>query len=74
MFRQRRYDAPDGRCKTRIWLAGSGSWGKRFTDGREELAGFVPNSKTVIVDGAGHWVHHDNLPEFVRLVREFLAG
>jgi len=26
----------------------------------------------VNVDGAGHWVHHDRLPEFLRVVREFL--
>ena len=24
------------------------------------------------VDGAGHWVHHDKLPEFLKLMREFL--
>jgi pimeloyl-ACP methyl ester carboxylesterase len=57
-----------------LHLGGSDSWGKRFSDGREELAGVVPNSRTVIVEGAGHWVHHDNLPEFVRLVREFLTS
>lgn len=57
-----------------LHIGGSDSWGKRFSDGREELASAVPNSQTVIVEGAGHWVHHDNLPEFVRLVREFLAG
>jgi pimeloyl-ACP methyl ester carboxylesterase len=55
-----------------LHIGGADSWGKRFTDGREELAGLVPDSQTVIVEGAGHWVHHDNLPEFVRLVREFL--
>jgi pimeloyl-ACP methyl ester carboxylesterase len=57
-----------------LHIGGSDSWGKRFSDGREELASAVPNSKTVIVDGAGHWVHHDNLPEFVRLLREFFAS
>jgi pimeloyl-ACP methyl ester carboxylesterase len=54
-----------------LHIGGSESWGKRFTDGREELTTAVPNSKTVIVEGAGHWVHHDNLPEFLRLVRGF---
>jgi pimeloyl-ACP methyl ester carboxylesterase len=56
-----------------LHIGGSESWGKRFTDGREQLAEVVPGSKTVIVEGAAHWVHHDNLPEFVRLVREFFA-
>lgn len=27
----------------------------------------------VIVEGAGHWVHHDQLDEFERIVREFFA-
>jgi pimeloyl-ACP methyl ester carboxylesterase len=27
----------------------------------------------VIVEGSGHWVHHDQLDEFVRLVREFFG-
>jgi pimeloyl-ACP methyl ester carboxylesterase len=26
------------------------------------------------VDGAGHWLHHDRLDEFLRIVRAFLAG
>ena len=25
------------------------------------------------VEGAGHWVHHDRLDEFLRIVREFLG-
>jgi len=54
-----------------LHIGGSDSWGRRFSDGREELTGAVPNSKTTIVDGAGHWVHHDNLQEFTRLVRDF---
>ncbi len=32
-----------------------------------------PNVKSVMVRGAGHWVHHDNLSEFLGLVRPFLA-
>ena len=26
------------------------------------------------IEGAGHWVHHDQLEEFLRLVRQFLAA
>ena len=25
------------------------------------------------IDGAGHWLHHDRLDEFLRIVREFLG-
>jgi pimeloyl-ACP methyl ester carboxylesterase len=25
------------------------------------------------IDGAGHWLHHDRLDEFLRIVRGFLA-
>src|SRR5688572_1533479 len=57
-----------------LHIGGSDSWGKRFPDGRETMTQAVPNSRTVIVEGSGHWVHHDQLDEFVRLVREFLLG
>jgi pimeloyl-ACP methyl ester carboxylesterase len=30
------------------------------------------NARLVNVAGAGHWVHHDRLDEFLRVVREFL--
>lgn len=56
-----------------LHVGGADSWGKRFADGREELAKAVPGSRTVIVEGAGHWVHHDQFDEFVRLVRGFLT-
>lgn len=56
-----------------LHIGGSDSWGKRFPDGREELTKAVPGSRAVIVEGAGHWVHHDRLDEFVRLTRDFLA-
>jgi pimeloyl-ACP methyl ester carboxylesterase len=29
--------------------------------------------KEVIVEGSGHWVHHDQLDKFIELVREFFA-
>ena len=31
-----------------------------------------PNAKNVIIPGAGHWVHHDKLAEFLAVVRDFL--
>jgi pimeloyl-ACP methyl ester carboxylesterase len=57
-----------------LHIGGSDSWGKRFPDGRETMTQAVPNSHTVIVQGSGHWVHHDQLDEFVRLIREFLLN
>lgn len=32
------------------------------------------NAKSVILPGAGHWLHHDRLNEFLALVRPFLAA
>src|SRR5690606_22163256 len=56
-----------------LHIGGSESWRIRHPDGRDKLADEVPGSRTVIIQGAGHWVHHDKLDEFVRVVREFLA-
>ena len=33
-----------------------------------------PNAKSVIIPGAGHWVHHDNLDAFLTLTRDFLGA
>jgi pimeloyl-ACP methyl ester carboxylesterase len=37
-----------------------------------ELSQALPNARTVIVENAAHWVHHDQRDEFVQLSREFL--
>ena len=39
-------------------------------DGRAEP---FRDARVVGVDGAGHWLHHDRLDEFLRIVREFLG-
>ncbi len=31
------------------------------------------NAKFVTVENAGHWVHHDQLDEFLALVHDFLS-
>ena len=55
-----------------LLLRGSESWASDPTkDGR---AAFFKNARTVNVEKAGHWLHHDQLPTFLRLVREFLDG
>jgi len=54
-----------------LLIRGTQSWASDPNkDGR--LAAFQ-NARVVNVEGAGHWVHHDRLPEFLRVVREFLA-
>ena len=33
---------------------------------------YFHDAKVVELEDAGHWVHHDRLDEFVRLVKDFL--
>ena len=57
-------------CPT-LLLRGLESWvGDPEADGR---AAHFRTARFVDIAGAGHWVHHDRLDEFLRLVREFLA-
>jgi pimeloyl-ACP methyl ester carboxylesterase len=57
-------------CPTLI-LYGKESWaGNPVDDGR---AAHFRHAQVVGVDGAGHWLHHDRLDEFLRIVREFFA-
>ena len=56
-------------CPT-LLVYGKESWASDpVRDGR---AGHFRNAKVVAVDNAGHWVHHDRLEEFLRLLGEFL--
>jgi pimeloyl-ACP methyl ester carboxylesterase len=58
-------------CPT-LLVRGTESWASDpALDGR---AAPFANARSVNVSGAGHWVHHDRLDEFVRIVRGFLAG
>lgn len=34
----------------------------------------IPNHRSVVIEGAGHWVHHDQLERFLEVVGRFLAG
>ena len=77
-FSPQRFD-PDDLCA--LWgriacpvllLRGTKSWASDpVLDGR---IGAFRDARLANVDGAGHWVHHDRLEEFLRLVREFLAA
>jgi pimeloyl-ACP methyl ester carboxylesterase len=58
-------------CPT-LLVYGKESWASNpEQDGR---ARHFKHAKVVTIDGAGHWVHHDRLPEFLSLVRTFLRG
>jgi pimeloyl-ACP methyl ester carboxylesterase len=58
------------RCPV-LLVRGTESWASDpALDGRIEP---FADARSVNVKGAGHWVHHDRLDEFLRLVREFLG-
>ncbi len=58
-------------CPT-LLLYGKESWaGNPLEDGR---AAAFRHATVAGIDGAGHWLHHDRLDDFLRVVREFLAG
>ena len=58
-------------CPT-LLVYGKESWASNpETDGR---ARHFTSAKVVTVEGAGHWVHHDRLAEFLALARAFLRG
>ena len=54
-----------------LLIGGAENWPKQPLV--RELSEALPNARTVIVENAAHWVHHDQLDEFVRLAREFLG-
>jgi pimeloyl-ACP methyl ester carboxylesterase len=57
-------------CPT-LLVRGTESWASDPSlDGR--LDAFT-NAELANVEGAGHWVHHDRLDEFLEIVRSFLA-
>jgi pimeloyl-ACP methyl ester carboxylesterase len=57
-------------CPT-LLVYGRESWASNpAADGRVR---HFRNAEVVTVEGAGHWVHHDRLAEFLALARRFLA-
>jgi pimeloyl-ACP methyl ester carboxylesterase len=54
-----------------LLVRGTESWaGDPEKDGRLKR---FPNARSVSIEGAGHWVHHDRLDEFMRVLGEFLG-
>ena len=61
-----------GRIKCPVLLMwGSESWHTNpEADGRAKV---FANARVVAFEGAGHWVHHDRLEEFMAELEGFLA-
>jgi pimeloyl-ACP methyl ester carboxylesterase len=57
-------------CPTLLLYGKESKSGNPAEDGRVEP---FHHAKVVGIDGAGHWLHHDRLDEFLRIVREFLG-
>jgi pimeloyl-ACP methyl ester carboxylesterase len=55
-----------------LLIAGSESWTRSSGDQTALVDGFA-DARHVVVDGAGHWVQHDQLDRFLDLVEDFLA-
>ncbi len=58
-------------CPTLLLYGRESRSGDPAQDGR---ARHFRHARVVGIDGAGHWLHHDRLDEFLRVVREFLAS
>ncbi len=57
-------------CPTLILFGRESRFGDPSADGRAAL---FQHALVAGFDGAGHWVHYDRLPEFLRTVRGFLG-
>jgi pimeloyl-ACP methyl ester carboxylesterase len=54
-----------------LLVRGTESWASdSLADGRIDA---FRNARAVNIEGAGYWVHHDRLPEFVAALRRFLG-
>jgi pimeloyl-ACP methyl ester carboxylesterase len=58
-------------CPTLLLYGTESRAGDPAADGRLAL---FKNARAVGIERAGHWLHHDRLDEFLRIVREFLAA
>jgi pimeloyl-ACP methyl ester carboxylesterase len=55
-----------------LLIYGSESWASNpAKDGRADI---FTNARVESIEGAGHWVHHDKLDQFMGLVDDFLAA
>jgi pimeloyl-ACP methyl ester carboxylesterase len=56
-------------CATLLLYGKESRAGNPEDDGRASL---FAHASVVGVDGAGHWLHHDRLDLFLKIVRDFL--
>ena len=40
---------------------------------KEDPVSYFPNASHVQIEGAGHWLHHDQLDNFLEVARDFLS-
>jgi len=59
------------RCPV-LLLRGAESW-TGDPEGDDRASAFH-NYRSVVIEGAGHWVHHDQLDRFVEVVSDFLSS
>ena len=58
-------------CPTLLLYGKESKSGNPADDGRSAPFRYA----TIVgIDGAGHWLHHDRLDEFLRVIREFLGS
>ena len=57
-------------CPTLLLYGKESRAGNPTEDGR---AAHFRHVRVIGVDGAGHWLHHDRLAEFLSIIRSFLA-
>jgi pimeloyl-ACP methyl ester carboxylesterase len=57
-------------CPTLLLYGKESKSGNPADDGR---AAPFQHARIEGIDGAGHWLHHDRLDEFLRVIREFLG-
>jgi pimeloyl-ACP methyl ester carboxylesterase len=58
-------------CPT-LLIHGTDSW--MSTPETNGSLGYFANAKSVTIDRAGHWVHHDRLDAFLEVVQPFLKA
>lgn len=54
-------------------IGSEGAPRRRMRDGRP-IESFFPDARTLLIDDAGHWVHHDQPEQVIAAIDEFLAA
>lgn len=56
-----------------LLITGAESWERDYA-GTVDFDLAFEDARHVVVDGAGHWVHHDQLERFLDMIEDFLAS